>query len=168
MVSQYWNVYAKEFIRERRLWVHPYFSRSGLHVLFVFFYQMGGRWLYSYCFVECCFQDLFKIVPTILVWFPAFPPCAYFVSMQCIHPYIITQPSLGRNPIFIFIGATWFPLDRKYVNSCPCLQSTSLSVDKILLPRFWNWAANIRGYPLELEMTLSCLKRLNTVLFEFT
>ena len=27
----------------------------------------GGRWLFSCCFVGCCFQDLFKIAHSILV-----------------------------------------------------------------------------------------------------
>ena len=27
---------------------------------------MEGRWLYSYCFVGCCFQDLFTIAKVIL------------------------------------------------------------------------------------------------------
>ena len=29
--------------------------------------KIGGKWSYSYCFVECCFQDLFKTVNSILV-----------------------------------------------------------------------------------------------------
>ena len=37
---------------------------------------------------------------------------------------------------------------------------TSLSVDKILLPRYLNWSTNFRG----LEMAPSCLKHMNSVL----
>ena len=29
--------------------------------------KMGGKWPYSYCFVGCYFQDLFKTVCNILV-----------------------------------------------------------------------------------------------------
>ena len=30
-------------------------------------FMMGGRWPYTWCFVGCCFQDLFKIDCSILV-----------------------------------------------------------------------------------------------------
>ena len=30
-------------------------------------FMMGGRWLYSWCFVGCCLQDLFNIACSILV-----------------------------------------------------------------------------------------------------
>ena len=30
-------------------------------------FVMGGRWLYSWCFVGCCLQDLFNIARSILV-----------------------------------------------------------------------------------------------------
>ena len=30
-------------------------------------YEMGGKWLYSYCLLGCCFQDLFKTTHIILV-----------------------------------------------------------------------------------------------------
>ena len=30
-------------------------------------FVMGGRWLYSWCFVGCCLQDQFNIARTILV-----------------------------------------------------------------------------------------------------
>ena len=30
-------------------------------------FMMGGRWLYSWCFVGCCFQVLFDIARSILV-----------------------------------------------------------------------------------------------------
>ena len=30
-------------------------------------FMMGGRWPYSWCFVECCHQDLFNIARNILV-----------------------------------------------------------------------------------------------------
>ena len=30
-------------------------------------YEMGGKWTFSCCFVECCFQDLFKTTHRVLV-----------------------------------------------------------------------------------------------------
>ena len=44
---------------------------------------------------------------------------------------------------------------------------TSLSVNKILLPRYVNRSTNFRGLTLKVEMDLSCLKHLNLVLFTF-
>ena len=43
---------------------------------------MGSRWPYICCFVECCFQDLFIIVRSILVKLPStFFLCVYSASM---------------------------------------------------------------------------------------
>ena len=48
-----------------RLWAHPCFSSSVLHVWLDF--VMGGRWPYSWCLVGCCRQDLFNIARNFLV-----------------------------------------------------------------------------------------------------
>ena len=40
---------------------------------------------------------------------------------------------------------------------------TSLSVNKILLPRYVNWSTNFRGLPLSEEIVPSCLKHMNCV-----
>ena len=45
--------------------------------------------------------------------------------------------------------------------------STSFSVDEILLTRFVNLFTNFRGLPLRMDIVPSCLKRMNSVLFEF-
>ena len=37
-----------------------------VHLTWIVF-MMGGRWLYSCCFVGCCLQDLFNIARSILV-----------------------------------------------------------------------------------------------------
>ena len=44
----------------------------------------------------------------------------------------------------------------------------SISVDKILLPRYVNWYMSFRYLPLKVEMIPSCLERTDTVLFAFT
>ena len=43
----------------------------------------------------------------------------------------------------------------------------SLSVDKILLPRYQNWSTNFRGLPLRVKLCLYCLKHIHSVLFAF-
>ena len=45
---------------------------------------------------------------------------------------------------------------------------TSLSVNKMLLPRYVNWSSNSRSFPLKVEMAPSCLKHMNFVLFAFS
>ena len=37
-----------------------------VHLIWIVF-VMGGRWLYSWCLVGCCHQDLFNIARNILV-----------------------------------------------------------------------------------------------------
>ena len=50
-------------------------------------FVMGGRWPYSWCFVECCLQDLFKIACSILVLLPSSIFSIHFVSVHVVHPY---------------------------------------------------------------------------------
>ena len=58
----------------RSIGVHPLWARlcffsSVLHVCVVYFdsFRDGGWWLYSWCFVGCCLEDLFKFARSILV-----------------------------------------------------------------------------------------------------
>ena len=70
LLGQYSCVHMLESISECHLWVHPCFSsrfQHGLFVLFWLVFEMGGKWPYNYCFVGCCFQNLFKIASSILV-----------------------------------------------------------------------------------------------------
>ena len=52
---------------------------------------MGGKWPYSCNFVGCCFQDLFKTVCSILVFFPSNFFSRHFIKVQVVQPYIITD-----------------------------------------------------------------------------
>ena len=49
--------------------------------------EMGSRWPYSWCFVVCCFQDLFNIAHSILVQFPSSFFSICLVSVHMVHPY---------------------------------------------------------------------------------
>ena len=49
LVDKPCSIHAYEFIGERRLWFCTWMI-----------WVMRGRWLYSCCFVGCCFQDFFK------------------------------------------------------------------------------------------------------------
>ena len=48
--------------------------------------KMGGKWLYSCCFVGSCFQDSFIIARSILVQFPSTFFSKRFVSIHVVHP----------------------------------------------------------------------------------
>ena len=50
-------------------------------------FVMGGRWLYSCCFVGFCLQDLFNIACSILVWLPSSFYSVCLVSVHLVHPY---------------------------------------------------------------------------------
>ena len=49
--------------------------------------EMDDWWPYCCCFVECCFQDLFKTARSILVWFPSCFFSMYFVHIPVVHSY---------------------------------------------------------------------------------
>ena len=50
-------------------------------------FVMGGKWPYSYCFVECCLQDLFNIARNILVLLPSSVFFIRLVSVYVLYLY---------------------------------------------------------------------------------
>ena len=50
-------------------------------------FEMGGKCLYSCCFVGCCFQDLFSKACSILVQLPSSFLSTHLVSVHMVHPY---------------------------------------------------------------------------------
>ena len=50
-------------------------------------FVMRCRWPYSWCFVGCCLQGLFKIAPSILVLLPSSFFSIRLVSVHVVHPY---------------------------------------------------------------------------------
>ena len=90
LVGHHWQVHVKGSIGDHLLWVCPYFSSSVLYVLFIifgWFLEIGGWWLYNSCFMGCCFQDLFNIAFSILVLFPSSIFSTYLVSINVLFPY---------------------------------------------------------------------------------
>ena len=71
-------------------------------------FMMGGRWLYSWCFVGCCSQDWFNIARNILAWLPSSFFSSCFVSVQVVHPYSGIKL---EETAFHFISQVWFPYD---------------------------------------------------------
>ena len=58
--SQHWHIRVKGFVRECCLWFHLCLVRLIWVVL-----EIGGKYLYSYFFIGCWFQDLFYIAGSI-------------------------------------------------------------------------------------------------------
>ena len=52
---------------------------------------MGGRCPYSCCFVECCLQDLFNIVCSILVWLQSSFFSIHLYSIHAVYLYSSTD-----------------------------------------------------------------------------
>ena len=50
-------------------------------------FVIGGKWPYSWCFVGCCRQDLFKIARSVLVQLPSSFFSSHLVSVHVVHPY---------------------------------------------------------------------------------
>ena len=50
-------------------------------------FVMGGKWLYSCCFVGCCIQNLFITAHSILVQLPSSFFSIHFVSVHVVHQY---------------------------------------------------------------------------------
>ena len=60
LVKQHWSVYVYECVL-----TSP--AVPCMFCLSYIFYEMGVRWLYSCCFVECCFQDLLKTTQNVCI-----------------------------------------------------------------------------------------------------
>ena len=133
--------------------------------------EMGGKWSYNFCFVECCFQDLFKTSINILVYFsPLFFSFILLAFMGCIQTDGMTQTPLRRNPVFFY----WIVSDTRMIDN-PSIavhdftrrMLTLLSIDEILLLRYVNSSTNFSGQPLKVEVAPSRWKHMNSVLFAF-
>ena len=61
-------------------------------------FVMGGWWAYSFCFVGCCFEDLFNIARSIFGKLPSSFFSIRFVSVHVVHPYCFEETA------FHFIG----------------------------------------------------------------
>ena len=115
LINKHLYVRVKGSIGEYRLCVHPYFSNSVPHVLFIVHLvwtvlEMGGKWPYSCCFVGYCFQNLFSMTCSILVQFPSsfFSTC--LISIYVVHPYSrISTTAACKKLHFILSDRFWLP-----------------------------------------------------------
>ena len=113
--------------------------------------------VYSYLhFVFCCFLRWFyfctrsyRIRITFLCIFHLFF-FFFFFSFEfrwCSHTEVLIQLLIGKNPV-LFFQRDQISIWSISVYAFPMHMLTSLSVDKILLPRNVNWYTHFSGSPL--------------------
>ena len=118
--------------------------------------EMGGKWLYSYCFVGCFFQDLFKTFLHSSQFFPI-----HFISIQLVHLYNSTATAWKKS-CFILSERSDFSM----INNLSIAAHTfaKFSIYDIAA-RYVNRSTNFRGLPHNVEIIPLCLKDINSVLF---
>ena len=125
--------------------------------------EIGGKWPYSFCSVECCFQDFFKTVHNICSSHQT------FIKVQVVQPYSSTDKAQLRRIPILFLSDFYMVVNRLIaIHALPICKLISLSVDEILLPRYVNWSANFRGLPFNKKIASTWLKHMNSVLSLFT
>ena len=126
-------------------------------------FEMGGKWLYSCCFVGFYFLDLFKTAWTIL--------SLHFVSIYVVYPYrSIDTGTVWKNSHFILSDRSDFHMINNVlitVHTFTRHMLTSFSVDEMLLPMYMNLSNNFKGLTLKVEMAHFRSKHMNSVLLAF-
>ena len=125
-------------------------------------YEIWGKRTFRFCFVGCCFQDLFKAVRSILVQFPSRLFSMYFVKVHVVLSYTNSTdtPTAWKNSRFILSDWSDFQIVHNQLIAAyvfPMCMLVSLSVDEIWLPKYMNWPTNFRGLSFK-EMATSWLK----------
>ena len=102
-------------------------------------FDMWGRWLYSCCFVGCCFQNLFNIACSIFVQFPSnfFSICLF--SVHVVHPYSCRDITTAWKKLHFILSDKFdfHMIDNLSIAVCAFTRYIlmSFSVDEMLLPR---------------------------------
>ena len=133
--------------------------------------EMGGRWLYSYCFIECCFQDVFNIAHSILVQFSSSFFSIHLVSVHVLHPYSrIDMTAAWKKYHSILSDKSDFHMYNNLliaIHAFACHILMSFSVDETLLLSYVNFSTKFRKLPLSVEMCPFGLKPMYSVLSAF-
>ena len=116
---------------------------------------MGDKWLYSYCFIVCCFRISSKQhVAFLYSDHIAFSSSILFASNWCINTVVPHSHSLEEIPFFIMKKINFHITDNLLivVHAFPICKLTSLSVDEILLLIYVNCSINFRSLPCKIVM----------------
>ena len=135
--------------------------------------EMGGRWPYNWCFVGCCFQDLFNIARSILVQFPSNFFSIHLISVHLVHPYSRIDMTAARKKLrFILSDKSDFHMIDNLSIAVHAFASRTLMwflVYETLLPRYVNLSTNFKESPFGMEMSpFFKLKHMYSVLSAFT
>ena len=99
--------------------------------------EMGGKWIYSCCFVGWCFQDMFKTTCSILVYFFSGLFSIFFVGVHVVHLYssIDTDTGWKKSHFILSERSDLYVIDNLSIVYHALARSmlTSLSVNEILL-----------------------------------
>ena len=98
-------------------------------------FRDSGRWLYSYCFMACCFQDLFNIALSILVQLLF----SFFLYTLSQHPHgYMDMTAAWRKLHFILSNRSYFHMTESLSIAIHTFVShvlMSFPVDEMLLLR---------------------------------
>ena len=126
-----------------------------VHLILIVF-MMDGRWLYSYCFVGCCFQDLFNIPHSILVQLSSF----FSIHLVCVHivyPYSSIDITITQKKLrFILLVKSDFHMTDSLsitVHAFASHMLISASVDETLLPWQVNLLTSFRELMFSVEIS---------------
>ena len=166
LVNQHWHVHVLGPMKEHHLWVHPFFYSSVPHVFVLLVWFL--RWEVSGCTAAVLLLVFVQKqhVEFLYSFHLAFSTCILLTSMWCIHRVVLTQP---QSCVISSARLDFHLIDNLFiaVQTFAWHMLTSLLVDEILLLRYVNLSTNFRGLSLKVEMTLSCLKHINSVVFVF-
>ena len=132
--------------------------------------EIGGKWPYSYFFVVCCFQDLFKRASSIVEQYPTSFFSIRFVIVYLVHPYSsIDTTAAWKKFRFILSDRSDFNMINSLliaVHLFPGHILISISVDETRLPGYVNLSTNLKYQPFRVELS-PCLKSVYSVLSAF-
>ena len=132
---------------------------------------MGGKWPYSSCFVERCFQDLFSIAHSIFVQFLS---SLFFIGLVCVHVVHLysntdTTAAWKKLCFILSVRSDLLLIINLSIAVCAFVRHilVSLSIDEMLLPRYVNLSTNFGEPPFRVEMS-PWLKDIYPILAAFT
>ena len=120
----------------------------------------------------CCFQDLFRVTRSILVYVSSSFFSNHLVSVDVVQPYRrIEAGTAWKNFRFNLSVRSDFHMVFNLsmaVQAFPMRILMSRSVDDMSLPRYVNCSTDFRGLPSSVEMSPCCPKHMYSVLSELT
>ena len=135
-------------------WLLQQCPTSLIHLIWMVL-KIGSRWPYKYCFVGCCFQDLFNITHSILVQFQSSLFSIHFISVHVVHPYSrLGTAALWKKSCFILFDRLDFLMIDNLstrLHAFPRSILISHSIDEMLLPRYMKFSSHFREPPLRVK-----------------